>query len=465
MESNKNTKAERGSSIAYFAINKLHGNRYLRVDFDNDIKIVIAENGVGKTTLIKLLVGVLSGSMARANLYKFESVEIGFYIRGELKFEVITAQEFSVLVSDSKVATGSNMGHVRASIGSHEYENLLQIAAGAESVNELRSHPAFVRADQSYLGPTAQFVDELRAASASFRIADSEKLRAKQLRSFIDSNFPFDVIYWPTYRRIEDELEASGLMQDLGRWQRPAVDALMNFGMDDIENQIKEFTDSIRSSTVRQFQVENAKMLSALALQKVPSAQEIETRLARTKDLELVLSRLRSAIETPAREQIDKLISSGDIFKLENKTLALLLSNLVLIYDDTKQNDEQIKRFVHVCNDYLTDKAWVYDDISVTLEVVTKQGNVPIKLNRLSSGEKQLTSMLARLYLAPPRKKKTAIFIDEPELSLSLEWQRKLLPNILNSHACDFLFVITHSPFIFQNELVSYVEPLNVKVS
>ena len=49
--------------------------------------------------------------------------------------------------------------------------------------------------------------------------------------------------------------------------------------------------------------------------------------------------------------------------------------------------------------------------------------------------------------------KTTAVFFDEPELSLSIEWQKQLLPHIIESKWCAFLLATTHSPFIFENGL------------
>ena len=34
-----------------------------------------------------------------------------------------------------------------------------------------------------------------------------------------------------------------------------------------------------------------------------------------------------------------------------------------------------------------------------------------------------------------------------------MEWQKTLLPDIINSGKCQFLLATTHSPFIFDNEL------------
>ena len=54
------------------------------------------------------------------------------------------------------------------------------------------------------------------------------------------------------------------------------------------------------------------------------------------------------------------------------------------------------------------------------------------------------------------------VLFDEPELSLSLPWQKRLLPDIMNSEKCKFLLAVTHSPFIFQNKLESHAVGINM---
>ena len=73
-----------------------------------------------------------------------------------------------------------------------------------------------------------------------------------------------------------------------------------------------------------------------------------------------------------------------------------------------------------------------------------------ITLNSLSSGEKQIVSLFAKLYLEDSGK--SIVIIDEPELSLSIRWQKMLLPDIMRSNNCGLLLTVTHSPFIFENE-------------
>lgn len=74
----------------------------------------------------------------------------------------------------------------------------------------------------------------------------------------------------------------------------------------------------------------------------------------------------------------------------------------------------------------------------------------------LSSGEKQIVSLFSHLYLSG--QKNSFVIIDEPELSLSVPWQKRLLPDILNK--CNGFIAVTHSPFIFDNELRTYVHSL-----
>jgi predicted ATPase len=107
-----------------------------------------------------------------------------------------------------------------------------------------------------------------------------------------------------------------------------------------------------------------------------------------------------------------------------------------------------ISQFTNVCNNYLIGKELIYNG---DLEVYTKKG-CTISLDWLSSGEKQIISIFSHLYLSSP--KKCAILIDEPELSISIEWQKKLLPDILKNPKCQFLVAATHSPFIFDEELI-----------
>jgi predicted ATPase len=137
-----------------------------------------------------------------------------------------------------------------------------------------------------------------------------------------------------------------------------------------------------------------------------------------------------------------------------------------------------VEEFVNNCNAYLqedkenieyldilgpnvlSDSKYLHLDkktLQVRVRSVIRNRNVPV--DALSSGEKQMISLFARLYLYEGKK---IVLIDEPELSLSLEWQRKILEDILVAPSCTQVIAITHSPFVFDNELEPYAKSLSV---
>jgi len=70
-----------------------------------------------------------------------------------------------------------------------------------------------------------------------------------------------------------------------------------------------------------------------------------------------------------------------------------------------------------------------------------------ISLARLSSGEKQILRILVETIMAGANP----IIIDEPELSLHIDWQRRLLDAMIAINPRAQIIVATHSPEIMEN--------------
>ena len=74
-----------------------------------------------------------------------------------------------------------------------------------------------------------------------------------------------------------------------------------------------------------------------------------------------------------------------------------------------------------------------------------------IQLDELSSGEKNLLVMYYKLIFVDFHQCNTYVFIDEPETSLHIDWQRKyvdILDKILFLRGNAQCIVVTHSPSI-----------------
>ncbi len=137
-------------------------------------------------------------------------------------------------------------------------------------------------------------------------------------------------------------------------------------------------------------------------------------------------------------------------------------STLLEAIQKVDKETEQLKKPISVLAE-LTQKILKYNAILITEKlvlgekidgIVFEEGNDDIAIeeindaissDKLSSGEKHMLSFLC--YNA--FYKDTAIFIDEPELSLHVDWQSLLLTTLLEQATNNQFFIATHSPFIY----------------
>lgn len=145
---------------------------------------------------------------------------------------------------------------------------------------------------------------------------------------------------------------------------------------------------------------------------------------------------------------------------LENAKFSLndSITKMVQVFTEKKEKytkqrpyDDAIESFCEACNSYLLRKKFVYDKHKIYITLVDENG-AEMVYSALSSGERQIIHIFTKLYLQP-EEKPLMLIIDEPELSMSVRWQRRILPDILASGKCVFLLAATHSPYIFDNEL------------
>ena len=89
----------------------------------------------------------------------------------------------------------------------------------------------------------------------------------------------------------------------------------------------------------------------------------------------------------------------------------------------------------------------VYKDKGIRFSSLWTLGNSAETFlpNQLSAGEKQMLGFLCYNAFS----ENTTIFIDEPELSLHVDWQRSLFGYLLDQKSSNQFIVSTHSPFIY----------------
>lgn len=65
-------------AIKHFLIRRLLGEKDVAIEFASDITILIADNGIGKTTILGIIYAVLAGQFHRLRRVEFESIRVEF---------------------------------------------------------------------------------------------------------------------------------------------------------------------------------------------------------------------------------------------------------------------------------------------------------------------------------------------------------------------------------------------------
>lgn len=414
--------------IREYKIFGLHGDKDVELVFDSPYKIIVAENGTGKTTVLNSLFYWLTGQYQKLSRITFEKLELSFCNNEKIELSR------SDLYSETPHNVESVSDYVR--LRRKRYmDDLFK-----DLFNLQTSSPRDIRSKSQYSGE---------------EISNSSLLDQNQK---IKNLLPLEVFYLPTYRRVEEDLQRLGYEGELIDNQ----EQLIHFGMQDVSKRFKKITSDITESAVTWYSKISGEMLDELVGGVLVSKEQVPIHHINPDidTLKIVLDRIGDNISKDKKNDIIRLIHSADIYKEEHKFLAYFLSKLAEIYDKQRDKDKKIKDFVKTASKYLVDKELIYDESNVTITIVNTRTGKEITLEKLSSGEKQLISILSKLYLESD--KPNFIIFDEPELSLSIEWQRDILPDIIASGQCKLLLAATHSPFIFENDLDVYAEALKI---
>jgi len=415
------------SQLKSFAIKGLFGFKDINIPFDKETLILIAENGAGKTTILNILYYSISCQFHKLSSIDFESVFLEFEsgVSVDIKKEDLT----SFYMRDDRSVFSSDI---------QELDN--------QEINLLERE--YQKAFQRYI---RAYKDQL----VLFEFSEDGVIltdKKKEIITIIEQNLHESILYFPTYRRIEEDLKNLGYKENefeqlsLGDGEGK----LIQFGMNDVSDKIDDIKTTIKNSALNLFSKVTGEILTQFVESK-PITQKMRNSI-QPDTLNIVLSRVGEENISPSdRQKIEHLVSTGDINDPQHDQLVYFLSKLVSLYEQQKEKDKSINQFAEICNKYLNQKRIIYDEANVEISILQTRDNSPIELKNLSSGEKQIISLFSKIYLES--SKDFILLFDEPELSLSLEWQRMLLPDILRSGKCKLLLAATHSPFIFDNEL------------
>lgn len=439
------------TNLQYIKINGLFEKSNITLDFDKEVNIYIGENGLGKTTILNCVYYILKKKYVKLAEINFDNIIVKFSNDNK---------EYNI--SSSDVLEYNRRRHHRGFYSENEMLiSYLEDSIGniSEEIIDRDNFEMLIRRIahrfDAPISLVRQYVFEYlkngKIERKGTKKGDYKKI--DELNQAIDDNIGQRVIYLTTYRRIENDL--SNLISQNDRLSLPSdrfsdeTDILIQFGMSDVDKAIKDMLKKINETSRESFNKMTGVLIKEYALgssEKGRSKEKIDEEMVK-----IIFDRMGDEIEETEKNNIYSLVHSNNIYEAKYSYLLDLIIKLIESYEKTKIFDEKIKKFSDACNKYLSGKKFVYNQSALKLNIEeTKRKDKTIALSSLSSGEKQIVSLFSKLYLE--NDKDCILIIDEPELSISMKWQKMLLPDIMRSENCKLLLTVTHSPFIFENE-------------
>ncbi|HHH9196079.1 AAA family ATPase [Pseudomonas aeruginosa] len=488
-------RAATPSIIQEFKIEGLHGYRNISLSSNYAATIIIAKNGSGKTTLLGALDAFLKGQFSRLFHLQFERITCR--IQGIEEPLIINRHEIDRIYSPNTEESDISVYSKRLSIDPFTLIEFLESSTDEEPYDD----EVFDKI-RSAVGH-----NRLEARKLCERLRYSLYARSPQLHEILKrlkwALADIEIVYLPTYRRIELPLNLDGedrkrygyprrrrnLQSRLGITKHSLHNADIQFGLSDISDRLSGLNQEILYSSNQGYREISANIINELIDGDFEKINPSEDQLPDREALSLFFSRIKdnrhiSPYSDVSIPNMDK-IYNNEIPYESNKFLTYFLSKLNSVVEATRGIELVVEEFISNCNRYLSaqDESTALhssedcemsippsmDDKKLTLDRRTLKVNVEslitkrrLPLDSLSSGEKQMISLFARLYLYP---KKKIFLIDEPELSLSLDWQSKILVDAMNAPSCVQIIAITHSPFVFDNALEPFAKAIDLEIT
>jgi predicted ATP-binding protein involved in virulence len=217
-------------------------------------------------------------------------------------------------------------------------------------------------------------------------------------------------IFFPTFRRIE-----GGFTMDEG------IDPRFGIGrQDQIRDALEEFSRRLSSK--------NQRFITSISTDDIVALLNKE------------YSNINALINFGQKQKSDEIIRK---IKIKDKSEKETLNEIQSDIENMEKERETLLKPYTTLSDLITS---IFQHKGINLSNLTLgEVNNAISSDKLSAGEKQMLSFICYNAFT----KNHSIFIDEPELSLHPDWQRTLVPTLLNQGNNNQFFMATHSPFIF----------------
>jgi len=453
----------------------VHGYLPIDVNFFDDLTFLFGLNGSGKTSALRLLMALLTPNFNELGNISFSLAEV-----------TVSDCERDVIVTATKSPEGielkTSLSDDILRISRSELDSIIETKRSEEPKSQIRemyqsssvfqtittlSTPMFLGLDRRFFVPGAM-QDDL----------DDFRRREYMARR-----------YWPEDPAFRGTTAAASLIE---------VNYLVVTRMQEIRAAQEQLDERLRGEFfAKAFEYKPSGILGEGV--KLPSKADIELyrkQLAKIEQaaegVKIPVPEIQTAL-THFFERMSIVVESLD----KNAKAYKAKKNTKRTGEDTKDKNykfmnsdyvewiinrpqaDRILEHLHLLNEYIENRNSLRDPInrfhtlvnSFLIQtnkqvVVASNGQLTVQINgksemrpisALSSGERQLLVMLAHLSLNPNLVGSGVFIVDEPELSLHIDWQEKFVDAVREANPKVQLILATHSPAIILDRTESCV--------
>lgn len=379
--------------------------------FNEDVNIIIGRNGTGKTTFMNILNSILSVDLESMNSNEFEKAEV--ILRDGRK-----TKKIKVLKKESNTSPFSTI----------EY----QVSSKKYSVKVINTDDRRISA--TYRRRVLEESEEVRNALGG--LVSLSSLSVYRLRNGEDYEIR-DKYGLKLINPIDFRL--SQLLQNLTKYQLDLSQharEIANNLQKDVLASILYSKDDLDDVYAFDFEKEQEKtnLISAYG-QLNAMDMNIRKKISYHVDnIDKTFTAIKSTKKGDTSAHID--FRSLEAHRKTQKIIKMSLRSKVM----TEEIFAPIELFLETLREFIIDKEFTFNAGELKISN-TSGGIIP---EYLSSGEKQLLILFIETLLQ--RQQQYVFLADEPELSLHIAWQRKIIPAIKKLNPNAQIIAATHSP-------------------
>lgn len=468
--------------ISKFIIEDLFGEKRIELKFEKSALIITGDNGNGKTTILNILYYILTGTVQDLIDYDFSRATVIF------KKEFKEVKKIEVRKIEQRDFRELKIAYFFLRRNDPDIEIKCERVYNSEKI--------FIDFPEDFRKQEEPFENSLilekKDTLLSCFISLGNKYLYQKLKYINES-----ILYFPTYRRIDIDIEEYFNIPYKHFAYRLENKNYSNFSIKDRR------VVGISNSDINDILSDYSKEINEITSENLDDLLKSFIK----KFIESIMNNDRNGIRITAhkteKEVIrDRLININQILELDidprelqafaeyyydknNKAVNFIESRkngseastveiLDLVYNRTQWTEylaileTLYEEYQKKLNDELSSFHYIADNIADfsgrKIQLVKKKNNdlviekrgKEVDFSILSTGEKQLFTFLVYCAIKLPGDRPSLVIIDEPELSLHVKWQNKLLMNLMSKQHVNIISA-THSPYILNKKVDSTV--------